>query len=598
VTVEASSVPPSAAGRAQSPGLIATYKRALRHLAPERGLGLVLLGANVALAALQFLEPWLLGRVIDALVSAKDAPLTLPALAPLVGAWVAVGFVNIGAGATVSLHADRLSHRVRLFSVSHYFRHVLGLPLAFHVGTHSGRVLKLMLGGADALWILSLGFFREHAASLIALFVLLPCSLLFEWRLGLMLSALVLCFALGMWRLMRGTYARQEEANEQHAALSEHASDALGNLPVVQSFTRIEAEIGTLEVIGTRLLAAQMPVLAWWAAASVATRAVATLTLTAVLTLGAYLNQRGQASVGQIVACMGLAGTLIGRLEATLSFLSSLFSEAPKIQSYFEVLDQTPGVRDAPDARPAGRLGGDVSFEHVRYSYDARRVAVDDVSFEAKRGEVLALVGATGSGKSTTLGLLYRAYDPSQGRILIDGEDLRAYTLDSLRSNIAVVFQEPLLFARSVRENLLVGKPDASDAELWQALSRAQARALVEALPAGLDTVLSERGRSLSGGERQRLSIARALIKAPPILILDEPTAALDASTEQLLARALEEVMRDRTSFVIAHRLATVRNATRILVLDHGRLVESGSFEELLAQNQRFAALARAQLLV
>jgi ATP-binding cassette subfamily B protein len=294
---------------------------------------------------------------------------------------------------------------------------------------------------------------------------------------------------------------------------------------------------------------------------------------------------------------MGLASTLIGRLEATLTFLTQLFGEAPKLQAYFDVLDHAPSVRDAPDARPAGRLAGNVRFEHISYSYDDRRVAVDDVSFEAKAGQVLALVGATGSGKSTTLGLLYRAYDPSQGRILIDDVDVRAYTLDSLRSNIAVVFQEALLFARTVRENLLVGKPDATDAELWQALERAQARGLVEALPHGLDTVLSERGRSLSGGERQRLSIARALIKAPPILILDEATAALDARTEQLLTRALDEVMRDRTTFVIAHRLATVRNATRILVLDRGRLVESGNFEELMAQNQRFAALARAQLL-
>jgi len=242
-------------------------------------------------------------------------------------------------------------------------------------------------------------------------------------------------------------------------------------------------------------------------------------------------------------------------------------------------------------------LSGDVRFEHVSFAYDARKKAVDDVSFEARRGEIVALVGATGSGKSTTLGLLYRAYDPSAGSISIDGVDLRAYTLDSLRANIAVVFQEPLLFARSVRENLLVGKPEATDAELWQALTRAQARALVEGLPHGLDSVLSERGRSLSGGERQRLSIARALIKAPPILILDEATAALDAGTEQLLARALDEVMRDRTTFVIAHRLATVRNATRILVLDQGRIVESGSFDELVAQDQRFAHLARAQLL-
>jgi glucan exporter ATP-binding protein len=574
-----------------------TYLRVLRLLAPERGVATLLFGANVVLAGLQFVEPWLFGRVIDALVSAQaqGRVITFAALLPLVAAWVGVGLVNIAAGVTVSLHADRLSHRMRLGIVSHYFRHVLSMPLSFHVGTHSGRVMKVMLGGAEAMWLTYLGFFREHAASLVALFVLLPCALLFEWRLGLLLSALVLSFALGMSHLMRGTQARQIEANEQHAALSEHASDALGNLPVVQSFTRIEAEISALEVIGARLLAAQMPVLAWWAAASVATRAAATLTLSAVLLLGTYLHQ--QASVGQIVACMGLAGTLIGKLEATLTFLGGLFSEAPKLAEHFEVLDQAPSVRDAPGARPAGKLHGDVRFEHVSFSYDDRRVAVDDVSFEAARGQVIALVGATGSGKSTTLGLLYRAYDPSAGRITIDGIDLRAYTLDSLRQNIAVVFQEPLLFARSVRENLLVGCPDASDAALWQALERAQAKALVEAMPSGLDTVLSERGRSLSGGERQRLSIARALIKAPPILILDEPTAALDASTEQLLARALDEVMRDRTTFVIAHRLATVRNATRILVLDRGQLVESGTFEELVAQEQRFAALARAQLL-
>jgi ATP-binding cassette subfamily B protein len=568
-------------------------------LAPERALAGLLFAANVALAALQFLEPWLFGRVIDALVSGQSGQraLTLSTLSPLVAAWVAVGLVNIGASVLVSLHADRLSHRVRLAAISHYFRHVLSMPLAFHVGTHSGRVMKVMLSGAEAMWLTYLGFFREHASSLIALFVLLPCSLLLEWRLGLLVSVLVACFAFGTSRLMRGTHSRQGEANEQHAMLAEHASDALGNLPVVQSFTRIEAEISQLEVIGQRFLAAQMPVLTWWAAASIATRAASILTLTALLLLGTVLHLRGEVTVGQIVACMGLAGTLIGRLDATLTFLSSLFSEAPKIREYFAVIDQAPGVRDAPDARRAGRLQGDVCFEHVSFGYDERRLAVDDVSFEATRGQVIALVGETGSGKSTTLGLLYRAYDPKHGRITIDGQDLRSYTLDSLRENIAVVFQEPLLFARSVRENLLVGRPGASDAELWQALERAQARALVEELPAGLDTVLSERGRSLSGGERQRLSIARALIKAPPILILDEATAALDAGTEQLLARALEEVMRDRTTFVIAHRLSTVRNATRILLLERGRLLESGTFEELVAHSGRFAMLARAQLL-
>ena len=579
--------------------IVETYTRVARQLAPERALAWALFGANVVLAALQFLEPWLFGRVIDALVSPRPSgeKLSLGLLAPLVIAWVLVGVANIAAGVMVSLHADRLSHRRRLAVIAHYFRHVLSMPMAFHASMHSGRVMKVMLGGAEAMWSTWLAFFRDQCAALLALFVLLPCSLLFDWRLGLLLSGFVVLFGIGMSRLMRKTHSRQGDVNEYHAALSEHASDALGNLQVVQSFTRVEAELSKLEIIGSRLLAAQMPVLRWWAVASVATRASATFTLTAVLLLGTYLHLAGEVSVGQVVASMSLASALISKLESSSSFLHQLFSDAPRIEEYFAVLAQAPTVSDKPEAIRAANLRGEVSFEHVSFGYDAQRLAVSDISFVAKPGETIALVGATGSGKSTSLGLLYRAYDPQQGRVLLDGLDLRDYTLDSLRRNIAVVFQEPLLFARSVRENLLVGRPEATDADIWLALERAQARSLVEALPAQLDTVLSERGRSLSGGERQRLSIARALLKAPPILILDEATAALDATTEQLLGKALEEVKKDRTSFVIAHRLATVRHATRILVFDHGRIVETGSFEELVALGSTFAALAKAQLL-
>ena len=579
--------------------IVETYTRVARQLAPERALAWALFGANVVLAALQFLEPWLFGRVIDALVSPRPSgeKLSLGLLAPLVIAWVLVGVANIAAGVMVSLHADRLSHRRRLAVIAHYFRHVLSMPMAFHASMHSGRVMKVMLGGAEAMWSTWLAFFRDQCAALLALFVLLPCSLLFDWRLGLLLSGFVVLFGIGMSRLMRKTHSRQGDVNEYHAALSEHASDALGNLQVVQSFTRVEAELSKLEIIGSRLLAAQMPVLRWWAVASVATRASATFTLTAVLLLGTYLHLAGEVSVGQVVASMSLASALISKLESSSSFLHQLFSDAPRIEEYFAVLAQAPTVSDKPEAIRAANLRGEVSFEHVSFGYDAQRLAVSDISFVAKPGETIALVGATGSGKSTSLGLLYRAYDPQQGRVLLDGLDLRDYTLDSLRRNIAVVFQEPLLFARSVRENLLVGRPEATDADIWLALERAQARSLVEALPAQLDTVLSERGRSLSGGERQRLSIARALLKAPPILILDEATAALDATTEQLLGKALEEVKKDRTSFVIAHRLATVRHATRILVFDHGRIVETGSFEELVALGSTFAARAKAQLL-
>jgi ABC-type multidrug transport system fused ATPase/permease subunit len=233
----------------------------------------------------------------------------------------------------------------------------------------------------------------------------------------------------------------------------------------------------------------------------------------------------------------------------------------------------------------------------VSFSYDGKRAAVADVTFAVRPGETIALVGATGSGKSTTLSLLHRVFDPQSGRVLVDGQDIRDVSLASLRRNIGVVFQEPMLFARSIEENLRVGRPDASEADLLSAVERAQATDFIARQPDGLRTIIGERGRSLSGGERQRLSIARALLKDPPILILDEATAALDAATEQKLQKALEEVMAGRTTFIIAHRLATIRNADRIFVFDQGRIIEAGAFDELVAKGGAFAELAKAQFM-
>ena len=239
-----------------------------------------------------------------------------------------------------------------------------------------------------------------------------------------------------------------------------------------------------------------------------------------------------------------------------------------------------------------------MAFQDVWYSYDGNRPAVAALDFVAHPGETIALVGATGAGKSTALALLHRAVDPQTGHIEVDGHDIRDYTLVGLRRNIGVVFQENLLFNRSIRENLLVGKPDASDQELRRAAERAQAIDFIERAPEGFDARVGERGRMLSGGERQRLSIARALLKDPPILILDEATSALDSRTEAKLLTALDEVMKGRTTFVIAHRLATVRNASRILFLREGRIVESGTFDELLRLNGGFAEVARTQFML
>jgi glucan exporter ATP-binding protein len=518
-------------------------------------------------------------------------------MSTLVWLWIAFGLFTIAAAVVVALHADRLSHRRRLVVMAEFFEHVLHLPLGFHSSVHSGRLLKTMLDGSSGMSSVWLSFFREHCASFVALFVLLPATLFLNWRLGALLIALVLVFGIITTFVFRHTEALQGKVETFNTDLAERASDALGNIAIIQSFTRVEAEAVSMRRISDALLKAQMPVLSWWAIAAVATRASATLTILAVFLLGTWLFMRGLATIGEIVTFMNFAGLLVGKLESTVSFANWLFMLAPKLREYFDVLDSQPGVRDAPGATDVGRLTGRVAFENVNFSYDNRRTAVKDVTFVVEPGETVALVGATGSGKSTTLGLLHRVFDPNGGRIVIDGIDIRDMTLVSLRRNIGVVFQEPMLFARSIEENLRVGKPDATEEEIQTALERAQAKDFVARQPDGISTIVGERGRTLSGGERQRVSIARALLKDPPILIFDEATSALDATTERLLQAALEAATEGRTTFVIAHRLATIRNAHRIFVFDQGEVVETGTFEELVALNGRFASLARAQFM-
>jgi ATP-binding cassette subfamily B protein len=292
---------------------------------------------------------------------------------------------------------------------------------------------------------------------------------------------------------------------------------------------------------------------------------------------------------------MAIASLLIGRLEQVVGFANRLFMDAPKLAEFFAVLDTVPAVRDRPDAFDPGRLRGLVEFKNVSFSYDGKRPAVADLSFSVLPGERVALVGPTGSGKSTALALLHRTFDPQAGVISVDGMDIRALTLTGLRRNIGVVFQETLLFNRSIAENLRVGKPDASEADMRAAAARAQALDFIERNPEGFNAPIGERGRLLSGGERQRLAIARALLKDPPILILDEATSALDPLTEVRVTTALDEVMKGRTTFVIAHRLATIRDATRILVFDNGRVIEAGTYNELRHRGGFFADLVKAQ---
>jgi len=574
--------------------LLHLYARVLQLLGKEARLGWILAIANLALAGAQFAEPVLFGRIVDALSGSTAARSAWPLLA----AWAAFGLFTIVAGAAVALHADRLAHRQRQAVLTSYFEHILQLPLTFHAGTHSGRLMKVMLNGTDALWRLWVSFFREHFAAIMSVVVLLPLSLYLNWRLAVLLFMLCVVFTVLTTLVVRRTYGMQSEVEEHYSDLSARASDALGNVALVQSFVRIDAEVQGLRSVSTQLLSVQMPVLGWWALVSVITRASTTITVLAIFTVGIALHEAGLSSVGEIVMFVSFATMLIQKLEQVVAFINNVFMEAPRLQEFFTVLDAVPAVRDRPDAIDSGRLAGLVEFHDVSFSYDGKRPAVEDLTFTALPGQTIALVGATGAGKSTAIALLHRAFDPQSGFIKIDGMDVRGLKLAALRRNIGVVFQEALLFNRSIRDNLLVGKPDATDEELRAAAARAQALDFITRGEHGFDTNAGERGRMLSGGERQRLSIARALLKDPPILILDEATSALDAVTEVKVNAALDEVMRGRTTFVIAHRLSTIRNATRILVFESGRVIESGTFDELVAKGGHFAELAKAQFMV
>ena len=574
--------------------LLRIYARVLHRLGKEARLGWFLAVANLALAVAQFAEPVLFGRIVDSLSGSASTTTAWPLLA----AWAGFGLFTILASAWVALQADRLAHRQRHAVLTSYFEHILQLPLTFHSGTHSGRLMKVMINGTDALWHLWLSFFREHFAAIMSVIVLLPLSLYLNWRLAILLFVLCVVFTVLTTLVVRKTYGMQSEVEEHYSNLSARASDALGNVALVKSFVRIDAEVQGLRSVAGQLLSVQMPVLGWWALVTVITRASTTITVLAIFTLGIALHQAGLSSVGEIVMFVSFATMLIQKLEQVVSFINNVFMEAPRLAEFFTVLDAVPAVRDRPDAIDVGRLSGLVEFNDVSFSYDGKRPAVEDLTFTALPGQTIALVGPTGAGKSTAIALLHRAFDPQSGFIKIDGMDVRGLKLAALRRNIGVVFQEALLFNRSIRENLLVGKPDATDEELRSAAARAQALDFIDRAEQGFDTNAGERGRMLSGGERQRLSIARALLKDPPILILDEATSALDAVTEAKLNAALDEVMKDRTTFVIAHRLSTIRKATRILVFENGRVIESGTFDELVAQGGHFAELAKAQFMV
>jgi ATP-binding cassette, subfamily B, beta-glucan exporter len=566
------------------PSLWQTYWRALKQLAPERAMVAALVVSNSVIGIVPLGEAYLWGRVVDALTTGS-------VVYWMIAAWAGLGLFGILAGVTVAVAADRLAHRRRLIAMSTAFEQAITLPLSYHARKGTGTVIRAIQQGTDCLFGLWLAFMREHLAAIVSVTFLIPMALSMNLSIAAVLVVLGTIYLAANIFAFRRTIGQQAEVERYHRDLTGRVGDVLGNVMVVQSFTRLEAESRALKDLMRDLLAAQYPVLTWWAVVSVLTRAAATITVVSIVALGALLVQGGQLTVGEVVGFVMLANILISRLDQLSRFILSLFNQKPAIDTYFDLIDTPSLVTDRPGAQPLSSPEGQVRYENLSFSFPDGHFGIHDIDFAAEPGKTVALVGRTGSGKTTTLALLQRLRDPDQGRITIDGIDIRDIKLTSLRSAIAVVFQDAGLFNRSIAENLRIGRPGATDEEIVQVAKRAEAHEFIIRKPGGYDFVIGERGASLSGGERQRLAIARAILKDAPILILDEATSALDVETERRIKQALDALRKGRTTFIIAHRLSTVADADLILVLEDGRIIERGTFRGLLAKGGAFASM-------
>ncbi len=567
--------------------LLSIYWRSLRYLGADKSATVLLCVANIVLAGVMVAEPILFGRVID---SISDKTAILPTLAM----WAGLGAFNIIAVVLVARGADRLAHKRRLGVLSDSFERVITMPLSWHHQRGTSNALHTLLRATETLFTLWLEFLRNHLSTVVGLAILVPTAMQMDLRLSLVLIVLGVIYVMIGQLVTRKTKDGQAAVERHHHKVFEHVSDSISNVAVLQSYNRITEEARSLQQFTDRLLQAQNPVLNWWALASGLNRMASTISMVIVLLLGAYLVTKGELRVGEVVAFIGFAQLMIARLDQVSNFVNQTVTARAKLEEFFEMEDSTADRQEPASVRSLEHVEGNIVFDNVTFEFANSGQGVYDVSFEAKAGQTIAIVGPTGAGKTTLINLLQRVYDPQRGRILIDGIDTREISRHSLRHAIATVFQDAGMFNRSIEDNIRIGRADASNEDVHAAARAAAAHEFILSKSAGYDTVVGERGSQLSGGERQRLAIARAVLKNAPILVLDEATSALDVETEAQVKNAIDELSSNRTTFIIAHRLSTVRNADLVLFLDKGHLIEAGKFDELAAQNGRFASLLRA----
>ncbi len=567
--------------------LFEIYWRALRYLGADRGRVALLCAANIILAVVTIAEPVLFGAIIDAISDKSN-------LLPTLSLWAGLGAFNIVAFVLVARGADRIAHARRAGVLCDSFERVITMPLSWHHERGTSNTLHTLLRAVDALFSLWLEFMRQHLSTVVALVLLVPTALSLDFRMSMVLLVLGALYVVIGRLVMRKTSEGQRMVERHYHTVFGHVSDSVGNVAVLQSYNRIGHEAEALRDHVRSLLSAQNPVLDWWALASAMHRLASTISMMVVLMIGALLVSRGELRIGDIVAFTGFATLLISRLDQVSNFVNQIFEARVKLEEFYKLEDDSEREEEPAGLRELDQAKGHVRFEDVSFQFPNSGQGVADISFDVSAGQTVAIVGPTGAGKTTLINLLQRVHAPQQGRILIDGVDIAGVTRKSLRQQIATVFQDAGLFNRSIEENIRIGRAGAVNNEVHAAAEAAAAHDFILAKTEGYDTPAGERGSQLSGGERQRIAIARAILKDSPILVLDEATSALDVETEARVKEAIDRLRAGRTTFIIAHRLTTVRDADLVVFLDNGRIVEMGGFAELSARNGRFAGLLRA----